>query len=259
MMRIFFISGLLLCTAEFAGAENSVPTLDDLLQRHAAARGGVAALESVDVLALELELTEPAFTVQGRYVATRDGMVRVDIFAANQRVFSEAINEQGGWQWSAQNPDEVKTLSPDGAAALERGRVGNLYALHELPTVGYELRYRGLEQLGGNSFHVVETIAPGGFQRDVYLDPETFRVAAKAEVSALHPDVNPKASAQITRAVNYQTVSGIVFISESEKTERNGGAVLQSTVVTSSAVNPEVPDGYFNPEFPVPGPPARIP
>ena len=259
MMRMFFISGLLLCSAEFASAEDSVPTLDDLLQRHAAARGGVAALESVEVLALELELTEPAFTVQGRYVATRDGMVRVDIFAANQRVFSEAINEQGGWQWSAQNPDEVKPLSPDGAAALERGRAGNLYALHELPSVGYKLRYRGLEQLADHPYHVVETVAPDGFQRDVYLDPETYHVAAKAEVSALHPDVDPNTSSQITRALAYQTVSGIVLISQSEKTERANGAVLQSSVVTSAAINPEIPDGYFNPEFAVPMMPARIP
>lgn len=234
-------------TASSAESQSSTE-LTSLLERHAVARGGVEALESVDSLALELEITEPAFIVQGRYLATRDGRVRVDIFADGQRVFSEALDTEGGWQWSVGKPDDIRRLSRDGLAALERGRIGNLYALHELADLGYRLSYRGLESLDGRDHHVVETLDPAGFQREVYLDPETFQVTAKVEVSALHPDIDAESSRQVTRALSYRTVDGIVFIANSQKVEMETGKLLQSASVTSLEVNPEVPEDYFNPD-----------
>ena len=57
----------------------SAPKLDQLLRDHAAARGGVAAIESRVNVALDLQIVEPGFTVDGRYTATRDGCMRIDV------------------------------------------------------------------------------------------------------------------------------------------------------------------------------------
>src|SRR5687768_13137569 len=77
---------LVLLAAAALAAES---TLDGLLRDHAAARGGAARIESMRNIALDLEIVEPGFTVDGRYAATRDGCMRIDVFAGGKHAISE--------------------------------------------------------------------------------------------------------------------------------------------------------------------------
>ena len=95
-------------------------TLDKLVERHTEARGGAAALEIIRSSRTELEISEPAFTVRGDYVANRDGYMRIDVFAGAERVFTEALGPDGGWQL-LQGESVAIGLSADGEKALRRG------------------------------------------------------------------------------------------------------------------------------------------
>ena len=97
-------------------------TLERLLDAHADARGGKAALENLQTMTVDLEIIEPDFTVTGHYRASRDGQMRIDVYAGDQRVFTEALGPDGGWQMF--DDGEVADLSPDGDAALQRGIIG---------------------------------------------------------------------------------------------------------------------------------------
>ena len=110
-------------------------TLERLLEAHAEARGGKAALENLQSMTVDLEIVEPDFTVTGQYRASRDGRMRIDVYAGDQRVFTEALGPDGGWQMFGDG--KVADLSPGRDVALQRGVIGNLHGLHELPALGY--------------------------------------------------------------------------------------------------------------------------
>ena len=94
--------------------------LTQLIERHTESRGGKQAIEHVHSLRFDLEITEPGFTVRGDYLATRDGYMRIDIYSGDERVFTEALGPDGGWQL-LQGATVPTDLSEDGEKALARG------------------------------------------------------------------------------------------------------------------------------------------
>jgi hypothetical protein len=66
-----FVSAVALCNGSF-GQELSVETI---LGNHIAAVGGVAAIEFLNNLRIELLIAEPGFKVRGDYRAVKDGPV----------------------------------------------------------------------------------------------------------------------------------------------------------------------------------------
>ena len=104
--------------ATIAAAEPA-PDLERLIARHVEARGGAAAIEAVRTFDSEIRIVEPTFEVDGTYVATREGRMRVDIRMDGERVFTEALDRERAWSWT---PDGgVRDGSAAGAAALRHG------------------------------------------------------------------------------------------------------------------------------------------
>ncbi len=218
-------------------------TLDRLLEAHTDARGGKAALEKIQTLVVELEIVEPGFTLTGRYRASRDGQMRIDVFAGDQRVFTEALGPDGGWQMFGDG--EVADLSPGGDDALRRGVIGNLYGLHELPALGYKLEFIGSSQRNNGSFWEIEKTAPDGFSEHLYFDKDTFLIASSINTSALHPDIDSTEVRQETFYSNYQETGGVQFSNASEKRNLDTGEVMQNTTVTGREVNAMLEPGQF--------------
>src|SRR5262245_48516528 len=105
-------------------------TLEDILARNAEAQGG-AAFARVQTLLSEAEIVEPTFTVEGRYIASKTGLMRVDVFYQGRRAFSEGIDAQGAWSWPGDAPAPVPA-SGSGRAMLAHGIEFNLFSLVEL-------------------------------------------------------------------------------------------------------------------------------
>ena len=210
-------------------------TLSRLLDNHAEARGGYETLQAIQTMDVKLEIVEPDFTVTGHYRASRDGVMRVDIFVGNTRVFTEALGRNGGWQMSGDGT--VKDLSPEGAAKLQRGIISNLYSLNELPSLGYKLTLVGSTQRNGSEFWEVEKRHPDGFSENLFLDKDTFLITSSVKTSALHPDIDNAQVREETITLEHQTVAGVVYDGKSEKHNLDTGAIMQTTTVLSRVPN----------------------
>ncbi|MDP9199431.1 MAG: hypothetical protein M3O07_09490, partial [Pseudomonadota bacterium] len=114
----FSIGGVCL----LAGCTNAGDDMDleSVVARHVEARGGQAAIEAVQSFETDIRIVEPAFTVDGRYVATRDGRMRIDISVAGERVFTEAVDHGSAWSWSPDEGEGGIRAGSDGAAARHR-------------------------------------------------------------------------------------------------------------------------------------------
>ena len=220
------------------------PDLAEILKRHADARGGAAAIEAVRAVEIEVQIAEPNFQVDGRYRATRDGKMRIDVVVDGQRVFSEGFDGTRGWQLPA-NETAGTDMSPEGEAAVKRGIVGNLYGLHELTGLGHTVTLRGREKIDDTDYWVVDATFADGFERRYFLDPETYLIARVREESALHPDVNPEEKRFETRPGDYRAVNGVLFGFKSEKRDLESGAVVQTDVTKTIAMNPQIDPAIF--------------
>ena len=88
-------------------------SLDHILACNAEALGGERAFAQIDNLRIQLDIAEPGFEVTATYVASRAGLMRIDVMAGDERVFAEGLDDAGAWQWT---PDAGVTRSSAAAA-----------------------------------------------------------------------------------------------------------------------------------------------
>lgn len=230
-MRV--IPTLLLCLMGAAATmAERPPTLEDVLASHRSAVGTAAA--AVDI---QLLIEEPAFTVTASYRANRNGEMRIDVFAGEERVFTEALDEDGGWQQHGENAAR-EPLSDTGRAALRRGIIANVYALHERPAHGYTLRFDGTTTINGAPHWQVTSLSPDGFEEVFLLDADSALIVQKRERSALHPDIDATQVNRVTMLSDYRSVSGRQVAHRLQTIDSDSGHILQTTTVRAAEVTP---------------------
>ncbi|MEE2526443.1 hypothetical protein V0U79_08695 [Hyphobacterium sp. HN65] len=214
-----------------------------LLDRHVTAMGGEAALESVNAIRLELDITEPTFNVRGVYQAERPDSMRVDIYVGENRVFSEGLDDGAGWQMFADG--SIEATSPEGTLALLRGLHGNLYGAHEYAALGHTITEGEPAEIDGVVYPTLDFLMSDGFEERLYLDPETFLPVRDRSEYALHPDVNPDQEFHETRRSEFTMIEGVMFPMLQETVDLRTGEVVQTVRIVSVEINPEFEPGVF--------------
>lgn len=229
------IAALILLAA--CGGPTAMSPLDGLIALNTAARGGKDALEAVQTFATDIQIVEPTFTVDGRYVATRDGRMRIDILLNGERVFTEALDRDGGWSWS---PDGgVKVTTAQGATALRRGIEFpfKLFGLHDMRARGHRLEIAGRERIGAIDYHVLTLTLDDGFQTRYYLNPDSGLIERERQFRAMHVDVDPNPLWIETEFLDYRPVGGVLFPHSQIERRLESGELLSTTIVSTIRLN----------------------
>jgi hypothetical protein len=229
----------LVCTgAGIAAAAAADPAeLATLVALNTAARGGAAAIESVSDFEADIHIVEPTFEVDGLYAATRDGRMRVDIRAADEHVFAEAIGRERAWSWNPQ--DGVATASDRGRAALRHGIEFpfKLFGLHEMETRGHRLEAAGREAIDGVAYHVLHLRLDDGFETRYYLNPDSGLIERERQHRALHVDVDPAPVWIETVYSDWRPVAGVLYPHRSVEREIDTGRVLATVTTRAIRLN----------------------
>lgn len=231
--RFFVLASLAAACAPPAAPEL---TLDDVLRRHAAARGGAAALDAVANTLNVAEVVEPSFSVFGRYIASTQGLMRVDIFVDGARVFSEGIDIDGAWDW----PSDLaapRAASAQGAAALAHGVEFNLFGLHALAQRGHTLTLEGRETIAGIDYHKLKIRLADGFETWRYINPETWLIDRARDLRALHPDVDPTQVTIESEYTDYRPVAGVQSSFRWTQSNVSTGELMQTGTIQQLAYN----------------------
>jgi hypothetical protein len=240
------MAGVALCAGIAAAAPLSglalraEPSLDQIIERHTAWRGGPGAIEAVNAVRLKLLIQEPAFTLIATQVADRKGRARVDMEAGSEIVFREGLDEQGPWSQSRGEP--MRATTPVARAALERGRLWNLYGLHELPRLGHKLVLEGEAEIAGRRFHRIRVDMADGFQMWRFVDMVTGELAVRSEKRIQNPTVNPTPIWVDSFLADYRRVDGVMFPFRVISRDHETGAIRSRTDVISVEVNPPLAD-----------------
>ncbi len=219
--------------------------LDAIVARNTAARGGAEAIEAVSDFEADIHIVETTFEVDGRYVATRDGRMRVDIFAEGQSVFTEALGRGRAWSWNPR--DGAATASDQGRAALRHGIEFpfKLFGLHEMAGRGHRLEAAGRESIGGVEYDVLLLTLDDGFLTRYYVNPKTGLIDRERQHRALHVDVDPTPTWIETEFSDWRPVRGVLFPHRSVEREVESGKVLATVTTRGIRLNSSPPAERF--------------
>jgi hypothetical protein len=246
MKQSQFLAGCLWMAASCQSSADE-PALDTMIAQHVAARGGAAAIESVGTFECDIHVVEPTFEVDGAYVATRDGRMRVDMSLEGKRVFTEALDRKRAWSWS---PDEgVREGSAVGAAALRHGIEFpfKLFGLHEVQARGHRLEAAGREVVEGIDYHILKLTFDDGFEVRYYLNPETWLIDRERTRKAMHVDIDPTPQWMETTYSDYRPVGGVLFPHRHVERELATGTLLSTATIREIRINPPLAPGRFSP------------
>ncbi len=237
------LAGSLCLIAGCTGA----PDLDSVIAKHVEARGGASAIEAIHSYEADIRIVEPTFEVDGNYVATRDGRMRIDISVGGERVFTEALDRGRAWTWS---PDEgVLEGSAAGAAALRHGIEFPLkvFGLHEMRTRGHRLELAGRETIDGIDYHALRLTLDDGFEVRYYIHPQTWLIERERTRRALHVDIDPTPEWIETTYGDFRAVGGVLFAHRQVERNVESGEVLSTGTISAIRLNTPLSGGRFSP------------
>jgi len=241
------LAGLLVLSLGACAATPPSPSLDGILAEHTRARGGRNAIESVRSIQMEVTITEPTYSADGSYVATRDGEMRIDVRVGGERVYTEALDQGRTWSRSQGEASAAVPGSDAGAAALRHGVESplKLFGLHEMPARGHSLKFDGRLAIVGTDYYVIEATLADGYKTTYYLNPTTWLIERERQYRPLHVDINPTPEWIETTFTDYRAVAGVQYPYHEVERQVATGAVLITTTVRSIAINPPIDAALF--------------
>jgi hypothetical protein len=214
-------------------------SLDELLACHDSAAGG-PALRAVSRLEYRIAIEEGGMTLRGRYRATRDGRVRIDVFSDSTRVFSEGWDGDHAWE-QPQDAAVPTRAGPQASAALRHGlaQPGHLWTLADMRRNGHSLALESLDLVDGINYYVVRLTLSDGFQVWYLLHPETCLIARNRDFRAFHPALDLRQKWIESVFDQFRTEHGITQPYRERNVDRATGKTISTTRVLAIALNPD--------------------
>lgn len=244
MKQTHMTSGVIAICLTFGLAACEAPDpLTQIIEKNTEARGGADAIASVQTFQSRVQIVEPNFTVMGEYVATRDGKMRIDVFAGDQWVLTEAFDGESGWQMFGDGT--VEDMTEAVGEILRIGIIKNLYGLNEMADLGVTVSYLGSEVIAGQSYDKIDLTFANGYVTHYFLDSETgLRIRQRDDV-ALHPDIDVTIQRFVTVYSDFRTIGGVVYSFYDEKLDIDTGELAQTTQVEEIILNGEIDPAIF--------------
>ncbi|MGH7022030.1 MAG: hypothetical protein ACREEB_00415 [Caulobacteraceae bacterium] len=263
------------CAALLPGvalAQSPPPSVDALIARHIAARGGYAALKAIHTLEMTGTLRPAGFDADLQYkeLIARPDSVRIEATLQGMTPI-QAFDGQSGWQIQPfQGRRDPETLSSDDDKSLvEEADFED--ALVDYKAKGETVDYLGEVDVDGGPTYAVRATLKNGDQQTFYIDPDawlTVRMVTRQKLRGAETltetdygdyekvngvyfpfevDSGPKGSAQLQR-VTYKTISANVALDPAIFREPKGPAVGVQQATTPArpedkkALPPNAPD-----------------
>jgi hypothetical protein len=237
-----FIAGLIfaatLSPAALAASGAAAQSIDDLVARHIAARGGMAAIKAIHTLKMTGSMRPGGFDVHLTYDETiaRPGSVRINATLQNLTVV-QSYDGTSGWQIQPfQGRKDPEDLSSDDTKSLQE-EADFEGPLIDAKAKGATLDYVGSVDIDGAPTFAIRASLKNGDQMTYYLDP----------VAMLTVRIETR---QITRGAetltdtdfgDYEKVDGVYFpfeIASGPKGATDLQRITYDTVVANAPVDP---------------------
>ena len=232
--------GAALAPALLIATGAAAQTLDDLIAKHVAARGGMAAIKAINTLKMTGSMRPGGFDVQLAFDETiaRPGSVRINATLQNLTVV-QSYDGKEGWQIQPfQGRKDPEALSSDDTKSLQE-EADFEGPLIDAKAKGATLDYLGSVDIDGAPAYAIRATLKNGDQMTYYLDPVAM-LTVRIETRQI---VRGAESINDTDFGDYEKVSGVYFpfeIAMGPKGATDVQRVTYDTVVANTPVDPAV-------------------
>ena len=237
-----FVSAVLFASGLFAQDKNQ-PTVDELIAKNIEAKGGGAALNSLQTLRSTGKLLVP---VQGQielgYVQIKKRPDEVRTEASLQGMTQiEAYDGKDGWKVSPffGRKDPERMSADDVKSLVEDAEIDG--PLVDWKTKGSTVEYLGTEDVDGTPAHKLKVVRKNGDVSFVYLDPDLF-----LEIRIVTQRVRHGAYEEVETDLGDYEKAGGVFIPTSIAVGPKGSPDKQVVVVDKVEANVPVDETMFH-------------
>jgi hypothetical protein len=219
------------------GAAQPAPSIDDLVARHIAARGGYEKLKAIQTLRVTRTVVTPFSDLRVIVYRKRPQLYRLEQGPLGREgpPTPRGINREAVWDTL---PDGRVSLRPDPAAAeareIEADFDGLLVDWH---LKGHALSYEGTERMPPGEAHKLTVRTKSGAQRTIYLDTTTYLERRQTGLLKLAGD---RQFTVVQDFGNYKEVAGVRFPFDIAE-ERTGKEPVQSLVTYTEKIEVNVP------------------
>lgn len=221
-------------------------SIEDIVARNTAALGGQDELNAIDNMVKHSLIVEGDDAVASVFAVSRDGQMRVDIFAGGERVFAESYDGERGHQW---RPGDGQS------AASERGTIAlshtpqlpnHVLRLKDVEANGHRLEHVDADTDGDRSYDVLKLTLSDGFETFLWVDRESHRVTRIRNERALHVDIDSEELVIETRVSEFRKVGNILHPHLVEEVNLATGDVLVRIELRHLELNQDLPEDYFS-------------
>jgi len=222
------------------------PTVDTVIARHIAARGGADAIAAIHNLVFEKGLYSEAgytgeFAGDASMILARPYYKLVGYPGRSKEVM-EGYNG-AAWEWYA---DPGIVLWTTGAAS----QASRHFAGVEGPFVDYKAKgstaeYLGEETIGDRPTYRVRLTMMDGYATDNFFDQKSYMLIASRHSAKIHAFGDAVTSE--TRFSDFRRIAGVLFPFRSSEVEIATGKELNAMQWGSITANRDVPDAWFSP------------
>jgi hypothetical protein len=240
----FCITTAFLTSTATAQTPAPSPSVDDLVAKNIEAKGGAAALKSIQTIRFEGRTVVNQGQVELSYTQfkKRPGKTRTNAVLQGMTLV-QSYDGTSGWKiYPFQGRKDPEKMSADESKSLiEDAEIGG--PLEDWKAQGKTLTYLGTEDVEGTAAHKLKVVRKNGDVSFVYLDPDHF-----LEIRVLDQRMEQGAKVEVeTDLGDYEKVNGVYFPFSIEAGGK-GSTDKQKTILEKAEANVPVDDAIF--QFP---------
>lgn len=240
------LASLLLLPAIHAQSPAPSPTVDDLVARNIAAKGGAAAIGAIQTIRFEGRMLVNQGQIELTYTQTknRPGKVRADAVLQGMALV-QAYDGASGWKISpfGGRKDPEKMSGDEAKSLVEDAEIGG--PLVDWKADGKTVTYLGTEDVEGTAAHKLKMVRKNDDITYVYLDPDYF-----LEIREVTQRTEQGAKVEVeTDLGDYEKINGVYFPFSIESGNK-GSTDKQKIIIEKAQANIPVDDAIFG--FPKP-------
>lgn len=181
-------------------------TVDDVVARHVAARGGEARLKAIQTIKLTRTIATPFSKVRVVYFRKRPNLLRIEQAPAGQPAVARGVNADAAWDTTprgvTKRPAPLAAESRDIDADFD----GDL--LVDWKAKGHTVVLNGKETIGGVDTYKLTVTTGSGVVRTIHLDAATYLDVQHAGTVNVNPT---RKYTFVTTFSTWKEVDGVKF------------------------------------------------
>lgn len=219
------------------------PSVDAIVARYVAARGGAEKMKAIRNIIYRGVYTEGAHTSPHAAMSLMRPYYKLvgDAEHPNPE-FAEGY-DGSAWEFYADPGIVIRTVGAASAAGRHATSIdGSLVDYRERSDV---VTLAGQEKIDGRDAYRLHVRLPHGFEEEVFIDGETYLLVAERKSAPIHAFGASVASEE--RVGDYRPVAGVLFAFQHREVEIATGKVLNEMQWKSIVVNRDLDPRVFSP------------